>query len=186
MLFVIGCVVFVLAAAFGERFRSFVQIEIDRYIPNETRQRKNRPRNITWFKPPYSENVLTDVAISFLRVIDKHFPGPHILHSVFNRNNIKVSYSCMRKIFSIIKQHNTKILNGEIIAKPVSCNCRKKIECPLNGPCLTSCVVYSATVNTLNNKTIYRGMTETIFKRRFYNHKHSFKHRKYSHETTHI
>ena len=68
-----------------------------RYVNIENRNNnrsKNRPRNIIWFNPPYSENVQTNVARSFLSLIDKHFPKAHILHKLFNRNNVKVSYSC--------------------------------------------------------------------------------------------
>ena len=40
--------------------------------------------------PAYSENLQTDVARTFLRLIDKHFPRTHILHTVINRNDTKV------------------------------------------------------------------------------------------------
>ena len=61
----------------------------------------------------------------------------------------------------IIEQHNTKILNSDINANPVSCNCGKKIERLLN---VSYSVVYKATVNTLNDKNIYIGMTENTLK----------------------
>jgi len=73
-------------------------------------RRRNRPRNIIWFNPPYSENVQTNIASSFLRLIDKHFPKSHVLHKIFNRSNVKVSYSCTGNMSSIIKSHNAKIL----------------------------------------------------------------------------
>ena len=61
-------------------------------IKNRNNNRsKNRPRYIIWFNPPYSANVQTNVARSFLFLIDKHFPKAHILHKLFNRNNVKVS-----------------------------------------------------------------------------------------------
>ena len=80
---------------------------------NQTSHRhRNRPRNIIWFNPPYSENVQTNIASSFLRLIDKHFPKSHVLHKIFNRRNVKVSYSCTGNMSSIIKSHNTKILSN--------------------------------------------------------------------------
>ncbi len=35
-----------------------------------------------------------------LHVIDKHFPPNHKLHKIFNRNTVKVSYSCMNNVKS--------------------------------------------------------------------------------------
>ena len=57
------------------------------------------------------------------------------------------------------------------------CICRQKSSCPLDGKCLTKCVVYEATVTetTLNNQETYIGLTENEFKTRFNFHKSSFK-----------
>ena len=59
------------------------------------------------------------------------------------------------------------------------CNCRqkKKNSCPLDGTCLTKCVVYKATVTetTSNNQETYIGLTEIEFKTRFSLHRSSFK-----------
>ena len=57
------------------------------------------------------------------------------------------------------------------------CNCRQKSSCPLDGKCLTKCVVYKATVTetTSNNQETYIGLTENEFKTRFNLHKSSFK-----------
>ena len=76
------------------------------YVKNQnqrTNKNKNRSRNIIWFNPPYSQNVETNVAKSFLCLIDKHFPKSHKLHKIFNRNNLKVSYSCTTNMGNIIK-----------------------------------------------------------------------------------
>ena len=110
---------------------------------------KNRGRKIVWFNPPYSCNVATNIGKKFLLLLDKHFPKPHKLSKVFNRNNVKVSYSSMPNFASIINSHNKKILN-ENIAKPTSasCNCRVKASCPLDGNCLQSSLVYICKVAT--------------------------------------
>ena len=57
--------------------------------------KKNHVRRITWFNPPYSKNVKTRVDHEFLKLIDKNFPAGSRFHKVFNRNTIKVSYSCL-------------------------------------------------------------------------------------------
>ena len=80
--------------------------------PNQThRTRKNRQRNIIWFNPPYSKNVETNVGKCFLSLIDKHFPKSNPLHKIFNRNTIKLSYSCMGNIKTIISNHNKAEIN---------------------------------------------------------------------------
>ena len=65
--------------------------------------KKNRSRNIIWFNPPFSQNVQTNIAKSFIRLIDKHFPKSHKLHKIY-RNNLKVSYSCTTNTANIINQ----------------------------------------------------------------------------------
>ena len=147
-------------------------------------KRKNRPRSIIWFNPPYSADIETNVAKTFLKLIDKHFPKSHILHKVFNRNNVKVSYSCTSNMRNLIKQHNAKILNETRKANSDGCNCRKRNSCPLDGACLASGIVYKATVTTnIGQPKIYIGSTEHSFKTRFNNHKISLKYRKHSHST---
>ena len=66
--------------------------------------------------PPYSNNVPVRIGQSFLQLIDTHFPKNLTLNKISNRNNIKVSYSYMQYIKTIIDNHNINILpqNGEI------------------------------------------------------------------------
>ena len=62
-----------------------------------------------------------------LNLVDKQFPKNHWYNKIFNKNNIKVSYSCTDNLQTIFKKHNRKIL--EISKKPSTennCNCRKK------------------------------------------------------------
>jgi hypothetical protein len=66
------------------------------YTPsNNGNGNKRRQRNIILFNPPYSKNVRTNVGKIFLNLIDKHFPPSSCFHKIFNRNSVKVSYSCM-------------------------------------------------------------------------------------------
>ena len=68
-----------------------------KYNPNKKTKQKNRKRNIIWFNPPYSKNVVTKVGHYLLKLLDKHFPRHHKLHKIFNRNTVKVSYSRTKK-----------------------------------------------------------------------------------------
>ena len=62
---------------------------------NDPVVKRNCVRRITWFNPPYSKNVKTRVRQEFLKLTDNNFPVGSTLHKLFNRNMIKVSYSCM-------------------------------------------------------------------------------------------
>ena len=134
---------------------------------------RTRRRKITYFNPPYSANVETNIGKEFLKLIDKHFKPGHKFHSLFNRKNLKISYSCMLNIEKIIKSHNSKILNKQPEPKKL-CNCRKKDECPMEGQCLSSCIVYKAEVKSENTKKVYYGSCGGVFKDRYRNHKVSF------------
>ena len=90
---------------------------------------RNRKGNTIWFYPPFSMNVSTNVARKFPHLTDKHFPQNHKFHKIFNRHNVKVSYSCMPNITSTIRSHNKKILSNET-PEIKDCNCRDKSNCP--------------------------------------------------------
>ena len=112
------------------------------YKSNISKNNK-RKRKIIWFNPPYSSNVSTNISKSFLTILDRHFSKPHKLHKIFNRKNVKISYSSMPNFGSIINSHNKKIINSNIPKQPApTCNCRLKSSCLLNGNCMQSSLVY--------------------------------------------
>ena len=75
--------------------------------PKENNQnKKKRKRNIIWFNPPYSKSVKTNIGRIFIKLISKHFPPNHKFVKIFNKNTIKLSYSCMPNIRSKINGHN--------------------------------------------------------------------------------
>ena len=75
---------------------------------NAQSNRKNRQRNVIWFNPPYSMNVQTNIGREFLNLVSKHFPKNHRYNKIFNKNNVKVSYSCTDNLQTIIKKHNRR------------------------------------------------------------------------------
>ena len=125
------------------------------YKPTDTNHQKHskHKRKIIWFNPPFSKNVSTKIGKSFLSLLGLHFPKKHIYSSIFNKNKIKVSYTCMQNIKSVINNHNMKVLNNTAETEK-SCNCRNKNNCPLDGKCLTPNIIYEAqiTLNQLNYK----------------------------------
>ena len=85
----------------------YVREEVDKHGKEEKKRRK---RKIIWFSPPYSNNLKSNVGKQFLRLVRQHFPKGHKLHKTFNKNTLKVSYSCLRSMSSIWTSHNKKIL----------------------------------------------------------------------------
>ena len=150
------------------------------YQPNCNSQnsieQRNRKRNITWFNPPYSKHVSTNIGNKFLSLVKKHFPKEHELNKICNKNTLKISYSCMPNMESIIKSCNNK-LTANNTPKQELCNCRKKESCPLPGKCKTKNIIYEATVKTQEEEKSYIGLTATTFKERYQTHLASFKNR---------
>ena len=87
----------------------------------------------------------------------------------------------------IISGHNTKIQTNKQTPTEdkKQCNCRAKKDCPLEGKCLESSVIYQATVTETISKQVetYVGLTADPFKTRFNNHTKSFKHIEYKTDT---
>ena len=96
---------------------------------NNPQTSKQRKRNIIWLNPRFSKKVATKIGRYFLNLIDNHFPRDHKLHKMFNRNNTKVSYSCIPNIKSPINSHNRKVHLPLINSQSRTCNCIKKTDC---------------------------------------------------------
>ena len=67
------------------------------------------------------------------------------------------------------------------------CNCQDKNKCPLENKCLSSSIIYVATVTSDApdyKETKYIGLCEPTFKQRHAVHKTTFKKQEYEHSTT--
>ena len=71
---------------------------------------KERCRNILLFNSPFNSNVTTNTTKMFLWLLDKLFPTHHKYYKLFNRKNVKISYSCMQNMASVIQNYNTNLL----------------------------------------------------------------------------
>ena len=78
--------------------------------PPQLQQTRNRKRKIIRFNPPFSKNVTTNIGKYFLNLFDRHFPKNHKYRKHFNRNAIKISYSCMPNMSSVINNDKKSIL----------------------------------------------------------------------------
>ena len=66
------------------------------------------------------------------------------LSTIFNKNTVKISYSCTGNVKFIISSHSKQILHPK--PQQYGCNCRDKNNCPLDNKCLTLQIVYQADV----------------------------------------
>ena len=124
----------------------------------------------------------TNLGKQFLNLIHKHFPRHHKYNKIFNKNTVKISYSCMENMANILSKHNKQILNkSETLSK--GCNCRIRANCPLKGDCQVENVIYKTKIRTNNDTRFYIGSTEGSFKIRYNTHTSSFRNIKYRHST---
>ena len=149
------------------------------FSKNQQQARRTRKRKVTWFNPPYNASVLTNIGKSFLSLLNKHFPPSHRYHRIFNKQSVKLSYSCCPNVQSLISAHNRKLLRTHndttkpIVPEQPWCNCRKANLCPMSGECLRSAIIYKATVTSQSEEKHYIGATEQTFKKRYPKHKES-------------
>ena len=142
-------------------------------ITRQPRRTGRRSRRVTYFNPPFSLNVDTDVGKRFLKIV-RDFPKNNVLAPIVNTNTIKISYRTLQNMGGEISRHNKNILGGLEETPAPRCNCRaaNKPRCPLPNYCTVSCVVYRALVtNEVDNSVAtYTGLTENPFKLRVRKH----------------
>ena len=157
-----------------------IKFDVNVEKPNSNEAKRKRNRNIIWFTPPFNVQVVTNIGRTFLHLIRKHFPKTNELNKIFDKNKMKVGYSCFENLDRIIKKHNRKIINNSIKNNHNNthrCSCRNPQDCPLEGNCLSNNIVYQADISTIEDTSInktYIGIASTTFKARYGNHVQSF------------
>ena len=112
-----------------------------------------KKKNIMWYNPPFDLRVKTNVGRQFLKIVNESFPKGHVLQKIFNKNTLKVSYCCMPNTKSTIDALNKAIMKDSIMnPRKKTYNCRKKEDCPLDGNCRATNIIYQATVTTSTTK----------------------------------
>ena len=138
-----------------------------------------RSKRATWFNPPFSQSVKTNVGAEFLKIVSLSVPKGHPLNKYFNRNTIKVSYRTTSNVSQVISRHNKKLLNqtkqvnSDIEPK---CNCLKQnLPCIMGGTCKPGNVVYQGRVTRQDtgHTDTYTCLSEPSWKLRWGNHKHN-------------
>ena len=132
--------------------------------------------------PPFYKNVSTNVAKRFLNFLDQHFPKSNKLHAIFNINTVKVSF-CTQSLPSMTQSHCKKVINKGV-KESKSCNCRVKSECPLNGQCQVTDIIYKCTISPDKPNKVYLRTAEGDCKKRFYKYRKSFNNEGSANDTT--
>ena len=78
----------------------------------DKKRKKPRNRHIMWYNPPYCSSVNINLGKEFLKLVDKHFPDSHFYNKIFNRKTVKISYSCMSNVKSLIQSHNKTVISN--------------------------------------------------------------------------
>ena len=150
-------------SSFKEDFRY-----LEENIPNDINKgnnkydHKNIKEKLFGLTPPFCRLASINVGKYFLKLIDKHFKHDNILHKIFNRKTLKISYSCTKNIFQIINNHKKEIIkefqnrtnnnNNHNNSKQNECNCKTRNDCPMNGLSNLNNVVYQGIIYPKENK----------------------------------
>ena len=161
------------------------------YSPQSTKRKRSRKREVNYYTPPFSLNVKTRIGGCLFFLLKKHFPKGSNLHRLFNRNTIKISYSCLPNYDCILKGINKNKI-GKVSSKtPKTTECNSlgvcKRSCIAKNVCEKSSVVYKATVHVNDGsiyKRVYIGMTEGKLKDRVSKHYTDFDYERYRNNTT--
>ena len=106
-----------------------------------------------------------------MRLLNQHFFRHHKYYKLFNRKNIKLIYSFMPNMNNVIRKHNSKIVKNRT---PCTLQLLSKNRLPMNGNCLSECLINKVSVNTTTDK-YYFGTCENTFKERQNIHKSPFR-----------
>ena len=93
----------------------------------------------------------------FLGKVKETFKKDHSLKKIFNKNTLKLSYSCKPNLGSNINTHNTEsVIKEKPRTLEKTCNCGSAK--PANGKCLTNNVIYQATIQSDGRSKTYIGL----------------------------
>ena len=94
-------------------------------------KKSNHPPIIIKQIPSMVSRRISDVSCNKEYFHNKHFLQHHKYHKLFNRNNVKISYSCMQNMVSVIRNHNTSSLKDPTPTDIKERSCCQKPECQL-------------------------------------------------------
>ena len=75
---------------------------------------------------------------------------------------------------NITWKHDSEIIKNPALSTTKTCNCNRKTDSPMDGNCLSECLINKGTVSTTANTFRY-STCENTFKERYNNHNYSFR-----------
>ena len=104
-------------------------------------------------KPLFCKLTNINIGKYFLNLLDKHLNRDNLFRKLFYRKTVKISYSCTKKMHSILYKYNRRLQdelnrNGREL-NVASCNCRSTRECPMSGRCNSKNVIYQAYISPM-------------------------------------
>ena len=125
-----------------------------------------KKRKVIWFNPSFSLNVETNIGKSFFKTLRKNFPKTNPLSKIFNKNTVKISYSCTRNVKFIISSHKKQNLSN------MSAIAETNTTVLIHNKCLTPQMLYQADVtnDTEDTYKYYLVLAEISLKDRYRNH----------------
>ena len=74
----------------------------------------------------------------FFKLLKKHVGKNHEYHKIFNKSNMKVSYTSMNNMTKIINSHKKYVASKKVQANQKFSSCCNLENCPFDSKCLTS------------------------------------------------
>ena len=72
------------------------------YEEKKKKNRRKSKRKIIYYNPPFNLELKTKIGKRFLEIISEEFTKDNPLRKIFNRNTLKISYSCEKNFKNII------------------------------------------------------------------------------------
>ena len=100
-------------------------------------KKKKRHRKVTWFNPPFCRSVKSNLGKQFLRIVTEVFTSSHPLRKIFNKDSVKLSYSCLPNMGTKILANTNRKFLGKMETNLVDCiGHRRGATCPeQDGKC---------------------------------------------------
>ena len=155
------------------------ELYFDEDLKNNNPKKNKRKRKVVWYNPPFCRSVKTNLGKEFLRIVSESFPPSHKLHKIFNRNSLKLSYSCLPNIGNKILANTLQKYRVPIDPNLTTKECvghRRSKECPIeNKKCNLQNNIYNAQIVTEDKTYNYIGMSAQPLRLRVATHLQSFK-----------
>lgn len=107
-----------------------------------------------------------------MRIVNKHFPRLRKYYKLFNRNNIKLSYSCMTRVNNFFRKHNSKIDKERLPSNIKTCDF-SDIAAKLKH-LIVKQWIFLYVQNLCKHKYLYRLVNDIVYYGSYYGNSSSF------------